>query len=243
MNPSIFFAKVGQTVKSNSPEILTAMGVSGVITTSYFTAKATKQACGMLESEDPYMPFKERAKIVWKCYIPAGVSGVVTIGCIIGASKSNARRTAAAVTAYSVTEKAFSEYKEKVVEEFGKNKEEKVREAIAQDHVEKNPPGSSEVIMIGTGQVLCCELYTHRYFKSDMEALRKAQNDINAMIVNGLYVTLDEFYDLIGLTHTSSSNELGWDSDRLLELRFTPVLAEGNEPCIAFEYNYVKPLD
>lgn len=251
MSASIFLTKVGQAFKSNSPEILTGMGVTGVITTSYFTSKAAVQAHEMIRLEesvsgthgDRRERLKERTKLVWKCYIPPVVCGAVTIGCIIGASKSNARRTAAAVTAYSVTEKAFSEYKEKVIEEVGKNKEQKIHDEVVRDRVENNPPGSSEVIVIGNGQVLCCELYTHRYFKSDMEALRKAQNDINAQIVNGLYVTLDEFYDLVGLSHTSSSNELGWDSDRLMELRFTTVLAEGGEPCLAFEYNYVKPLD
>jgi hypothetical protein len=90
--------------------------------------------------------------------------------------------------------------------------------------------------------VLCCELYTRRYFKSDMEALRKAQNDINSKIIHELYVTLDELYNLLGLTSTSVSGNLGWDSDKMLELQFSTVLTENGEPCLAFEYNYLKPL-
>ncbi len=38
---SDIFTKTAKTLKSNSPEILTALGVSGVITTSYLTAKAS----------------------------------------------------------------------------------------------------------------------------------------------------------------------------------------------------------
>ncbi len=242
MTLSELFTKTTKTLKSNSPEILTALGVSGVVTTSYLTAKASFEAAGHLSEESPHLTFKERAKMVWKCYIPAGVSGALTIGCIIGASKTHGSRTTAAVTAYSLTEKAFSEYREKVVEQVGKGKEQTIRDEIAQDHVTNNPTTSREVIIAGTGTVLCCELFTNRYFRSDMEALRKAQNDINSRVMNDLYVTLDEFYDLVGLPYTSISSGVGWDLDKLMELKFTTVLSENGEPCLAFDYNYTKPL-
>lgn len=251
INLPTFAVKGLQTLKSNSPEILTALGVSGVLTTSYLTAKASFRAWRIIEKEQDRLDhfershtldIKEKTKLVWKIYIPAGISGALTIGCVIGSSRATGRRTAAAVTAYSLTERAFSEYKEKVVEQIGKGKEQKVTDEIVQDKVTNNPPVSREVIIVGSGQVLCCELFTHRYFRSDMEALRKAQNDINMMIVNHFYVALDEFYDIIGLPHTSNSANLGWDSDKLLELKFSTVLADDGEPCLAFDYNYTKPL-
>lgn len=237
-------------LKSNSPEILTALGVSGVVTTAYLASKASFKASEMIYkdesvggvADDPKQRIKERTKLVWKCYIPAGVSGVLTVGCIIGATKASGARTAAAVTAYSITEKAFGDYREKVVEQIGKGKEQKIRDDIAQDQVSKKPPTAQELIIVGPGYVLCCELFTHRYFRSNMETLRKAQNDINARIVSDMYVVLDEFYDLIGLAHTSNSNNIGWDSAKLMELQFSSVLAEGGEPCLSFDYNYTKPL-
>ncbi len=242
--------KTTKTLKTNSPEILTALGVSGVVTTAYLTAKASVRASDIIRAvesnegahDDPKKRFKERVTNVWKLYIPVGISGAFTIGCIVGASKASGRRTAAAVTAYSLTERAFSEYKEKVVEQIGKNKEQTIRDDLVQDRVTKTQPGSKEIIIAGTGHVLCCELFTHRYFRSDMETLRKAQNDINVRVVNDVYVTLDEFYDIIGLSYTSNSNGLGWDSSKLMELIFSTVIAEGGEPCLAFDYNYTKPL-
>ena len=241
MSLSDIFNKSVQILKSNSPEILTALGVSGVVTTAYLTGKASYEAA---RNEDtyPWTSNKEKFKECWKLYIPAAISGVVTIGCIIGASKANGRRTTAAVTAYSLTERAFSEYREKVVEQIGKGKEQKLRDEIIQNHVTNAPPSSKEVIIAGTGHILCCELHTHRYFRSDMETLRKAENQINSKIVHNFYVTLEEFYDLINLPYTSSSSNLGWDSDKLLELQFSTVLSEDGEPCLAFDYNYTKPL-
>ena len=188
------------------------------------------------------MSVKDKAKLVWKHYIPAGVSGIFTIGCIAGVSRTSNRRTTAAVTAYSLTEKAFTEYREKVVEQIGKGKEQKIRDEIAQDKVNEFPPCTQEVIITSVGHVLCCELLTHRYFRSDMETLRKAQNDINVKIVNSYYVPLDEFYTLIRMPFTSNSNNFGWDSDKLMGLEFTTAMSESGEPCLAFEYNYLKPL-
>lgn len=248
MQISNLIRNVGHSIKTNAPELLTAVGVSGVFTTSYLTARASFAAAEVLEEDkevwgaaiDKKQRFKEQTALVWKLYIPAAASGAVTVACIVGANKSNSRRTAAAVTAYSITEKAFTEYRERVIEEIGETKEQRLRDELAQKNVEENPP--SKIIVTGRGEVLCCELYTGRYFKSDMETLRKAQNDINAKVVNYLYVTLDEFYDLLDLPHTSTSVNLGWDSEKLMELEFSTTLSENNEPCLAFDYNYIKPL-
>lgn len=237
-------------IQKNSPMLLTALGVSGVVTTSYLVARATYEASGIIRDnersegikDDPKERLKERTKQVWRLYIPAGISGAATIACIVGSSRISGRRASAAYAAYSLSELAFNEYKEKVVEQIGKNKEQAIRDEIAQDKVEAKPSGQGQLFVVSGGQVLCCELYTRRYFRSDMETLRRAENDINMKIMRELYVTLDEFYHLIGLMGTTHSNELGWDSDKLMKLEFSTVLSDSNEPCLAFEYNYVKPL-
>src|SRR5580765_5183693 len=245
-----FLTTALKLLKSNSPEILTALGVAGVVTTSDLSGKASYKAAKMIREQertenpikDPKERLKKRTKLVWKLYIPTAVSGGTTIVCIIWASKASNHRTAAAVSAYAVTQQAFSEYREKVIEQLNENKERKIRDERAQDIVSNNPSGSREVIITGKGQNLCCELLTRRYFRSDMETLRKAQNDTNAMIVNNYYVTLSEFYDFIDLPYTSVSSKIGWDSDKLMELIFTTTLSEDGEPCLAFDYNYTKPL-
>jgi Family of unknown function (DUF6353) len=242
-------SNVVKTLKANSPEILTALGVGGVMSTSYLTAKASFKSCREIdemeanegEAPEPKEKLKERFLLTWKNYIPPVLSGAATIVCIIGSNKASGHKTAAAVTAYSLTERAFSEYREKVVEELGHRKEEKIRDTIAQEKVEKIP---SREVMITTvsGHVLCCELYTGRYLRSDMESLRKAQNDLNAILISQIYASLDEFYDLVGLPYTSNSCMLGWDSDKFMELEFSTVVGQSGEPCLAFQYNYVKPI-
>jgi hypothetical protein len=238
---SVLAKRVGQTLKSNSPAILTALGVSGTITTAYLAAQAGIKHNRQMSDQSPHMSVREEAEYVWKCYIPPAISAGLTVGCIIAASKAGTRRTAAIAAAYSVSEKAFEEYKEKVIEKIGEKKEQTVRDEIAQDRVKENPP--KQIIIASGGTVLCCELYTGRYFQSDIETLRKAQNAINYKLNQDMYVTLSDFYYIIGLPQTTYSSDIGWKAGKLMELEFSTVISEDERPCLAFEYNYVSPID
>lgn len=231
----------------NSPVILTAMAVTGSLTTAYLTGKASFKAADILRRNheakarvnglDYQEPtFKQDFQLLWKLYIPAMGSGLLTISCIVGANRIGMRRAAAMASAYSLSEKAWGEYKDKVVEKMGERKEQGVRDEVAQDRVNRNPVSGREIIITGNGEVLCCDSITGRYFESNVESLRKAQNDMNKKIIHDMYATLSDFYDYIKLPTTPFSNEVGWNSDNLLELNFSTVLAEDGRPCISLDY-------
>lgn len=232
--------KVERLIRNNSSSILTALGVSGTISTAYLTGKASYQARDVIKEEEAKLKHKltqkEAVKIVWKLYIPATISGGVTIACILGASTINAKRTAAITAAYSLGEKAFSEYKDKVVETLGEKEEQKIRDEVAATKVNSQPPPQS--LIVSGGDVLCCEMWTGRYFLSNMEALRQAQNTINEKLIGQNEATLSDFYYILGIPQTSSSGYSGWTSTKMLKLSFSTQLADG-KPCLTFEYNYV----
>lgn len=235
--------QLNDLVTENSTTILTTLGITGGITTAYLSAKAGyNSAFVVINHEIEYGAIeskKEKAQLIWKKFIPPTILGVVSGGCIIASSKIGSRKTAALTAAYSLTEKAFSEYKDKVAETLGDAKEKKLRADLAQDKVRQNP--ASQVV-IGSGTILCCDLFTGRYFNSDMETLRKAQNDLNSYLMRHDRATLSHFYDLINIPHTSYSWDVGWTSEKLMELRFSTVLSDDNKPCLAFEFNYTKPV-
>lgn len=231
-----------KTIRDNSPVILTALGASGTVVTSYLAGMASYDVGKHAKPGFDDLSLKEKIRVSWKRYIPTAISGTVTIACIIGAAKVGSRRTAVSMAAYSLSEKAFNEYKEKVVDQIGARKEQAVRDEIAQDRVTANPPPSREVVLAGPGNVLCMEIYTGRYFNSDMESLRKAQNDINARLLRDDHASASDLYIMLGLPYTSHSSYIGWTSDRLMEMQFSTALADDGRPCITFEYNYVNPF-
>ena len=146
-----------KVVTQRSPEILTGLGIAGMITTTVLAVKATPKAIRLIEQAEDREKAElrpiDKVKVAWKPYIPAALTGVASVGCLIGASSVNARRNAALATAYQLSTTALSEYKEKVVETIGEKKEQQIREKIAQDKVDKKPVSRSEVIIAGGGNI------------------------------------------------------------------------------------------
>jgi len=188
---------------------------------------------------DPHNGKKENAKLVWTFYIPAGVSGVLTIGCIFGANRLGSRRTIAAQVLLAASERAYSAYRDEVIEELGERKDVAIRDKVAEKLVEAKPP--PEVMIAGTGDVTCCEAFTGRYFSCSMEKLKRVQNELNAKLLRDDYCTLDEFYWLLGLEYTQTSSEVGWKSNKLMALEFTSTTHK-EQPVLVFNYNYVTHL-
>lgn len=233
-------------ISKNSPIILTSLAVGGLVTTVIFAVKATPKAVELIKADsrdahdgDPYgYTHKEAIKSAWKVYIPTTCMGVLTVACIIGSHSINQRRNAALATVYSLTEKAFKEYSEKVIETVGKNKELKIRDDISADKIKQNPPGETEVIFTGKGEVLCYDSLSGRYFKSDIEHIRRTINDLNKNLLSDMFLSVNDLYYAIGLANTKLGEELGWDVDRgLLEVSFSSHLTESGEPCLVLNYD------
>lgn len=250
-----FFKRLQKLATDGSPAILTALAVTGTVTTAVLTGKASFKAAEVLREQtrlnglvdqvgEPFeLDPKEKLRLVWKLYIPAASTGVITIVCVVGANTISTRRGAALATAMSLSETAFKEYKEKVVEQIGTNKERKIRDELMRDKVERDPASSKAVIITGSGDVLCYEAMTGRYFNSSMETLRRAQNVLNAQIINEMYASLNDFYREIGLAATGYGEEVGWNTQKLLELQFSTVLSEDGKPCLAVNYSYTPIRD
>ena len=110
-----------------SPEILTGIGIAGMITTTIVAVKATPKAARLLEDlqaqkKEPLTKV-EVVKSCWKYYIPAAATGIASVTCLIGANRVSVRRTAALAAAYQISETALTEYRDKVIETIGEKKE------------------------------------------------------------------------------------------------------------------------
>lgn len=236
-------------LSDNAPTILTTAAVIGTFTTAYLTGRATFIAADLIkETEeehgyplDPVLRARMRARYTWQLYVPPITTGLVTIACIVAANQIGSRRTAAAMAAFMLSEKALDEYKDKVVEKLGANKERKIRDEIAQDRVTEAGLESNAHILEDGLSVLCYDLFTARPFISDIETLRQAQNDINHQLLGDMYVSLSEFYDRIGLARTSMSDDFGWNIDKMLELQFSTTMTPNGRPCITMDFR-VAPI-
>lgn len=226
------FNDLRKGIIKRSPEILTGLGIAGMISSVVFAIKDTPKAMSLIEEKkeekgtDELSP-KEIFLTTWKCYIPTFCLLAGSTTCIIGASTINYKRNAALATAYSLLDTASREYRQKVLETIGEKKEQAIRDDIAKDKIEKNPACNNEIIVTGGGESLCYDLISGRYFKSNIEKIRRAENFLNKRMLSEMYISLNEFYYEIGLRPISTGSDLGWNlEDGFIDITFSAQLTK-----------------
>lgn len=247
-NLSSIIKTARSAMKKHSPEILTGIGIAGMITTTIMAVRATPKALILIEEKKDELDTDELTKMetvkaAWPCYIPSALVGTASVLCLIGASSTNLRRNAALATAYTLSETTLKEYQEKVVETIGEKKEQTIREQVAKEKMVKNPV--REVILTERGgNTICYDCISGRYFKSDRDTISKIVNDLNRQMRDEMYVTLNDFYYELGLDGTKLGDELGWNIDKgYIEINFSSHLDAKGTPCLVIDYQVAPVYD
>ena len=236
---------VRKFVMSNSPTILTGLGVAGVVTTTVMGIQATPKALRIIEEQrglnhdGEYIELskQEIIKLTWKCYVPTTLMGLLSIGCIIGSNKINLRRNAALASMYTISETALKEYQNKVVQQIGEVKAKEIKDEIDKDKVKNTPLNEDEILYTGAGDTLCFDAFSGRYFKSDIEFIKRAINEVCATMLRNDEVTLNEVYYAMDLKETELGEYLSFHiDDGLLEGDFSSQLTDKNVPCLVMSF-------
>ena len=254
--PASDLAKAAQKfANDNAPLILTAVGTAGVITTGILAFRGGLKASDILAEEwvsrmgeeDTFeeLSIKDKVVLTWSCYVPACGVGLLTIGAIVGANQIGTRRAAAMAAAYSISEKAFEEYRDKAKEKLGEGKEKKLRDEVASDRVNREGPTSENTFIVtNDGDQIFQDSWSGRYFKSTVENVHQAVNQLNHTINMEGQASLTDFYELLGLSRTAESDELGWKAEKLLDIYISAVMHdEGKVAVLAIEYRVVPVRD
>ena len=228
----------------NAPKILTGVGIFGMIGTTVMAVSATPKALQLIEKKKDELhtdklPPVEIIKVTWKFYIPAFVTCVTSAACLIKANSISTRRNAALVTAYNLSATALREYKDKVVETIGEKKEQAIQEEISKDKLKKDPVHNHEVVITERGDTLCYDGVFGRYFRSNVNEVKRAITEINRQIVTSThgYASLNDFYDELGIGHTDIGDDLGWSlNDGEIDIDIDYAGAADGTPCLVIRY-------
>lgn len=248
-------SKAAKTVwlaaKKHSPELLTGIGIAGMVTTVVLAVRATPKALRLIDEkkadipEEETIPRIEAVKAAWKVYVPAVLTGILSTICLIGANSVNQRRNVAIAAAYSLSESALKEYREKVIDTIGERKEQGIRDDIMKDRITENPV--REVVVSDRGSTLCYDSLSGRYFKSDIEKLRRIVNDLNRRMRDEMFISLNDFYcavDNPDLGPTKLGDMLGWNIDKgYIDLNFSSQLTTDGTPCLVLDYTVVPEYE
>lgn len=243
----------------NGPKMMVCVGIAGMIGAGCWAVAETPKVMKLIAEEkqrklkeiesecvteteviaEPKLTAVETIKAAWKPYAPAVVLCALSATCIIKGNSMAMKQTAAFATAYELTKRAYTDYKDAVIETIGKEKEKEVTEKVAEKRVANTPNDNNTVIVMGSGDYLYLDSISGRYFKSDANKLQKAENEINFILRNENYVSLNHLYDMLGLNHTSIGDDLGWniDCDGYLRFDLSAQMTEHGEPCIYVDYS------
>lgn len=234
-----------------SPEILTGIGIAGMITTTVLAVKATPKAMKLIdakkkEEHKDKLTAGETVEVAWKPYVPAVVTGVASTACLIGASRVNYKRNAALATAYQLSTTALSEYKDQVIETVGEVKEKEIREKVQQKQLDKEPSPRVETVFVGNDDVLFYDVSFGTLFSANLEDVRAAINNINYQMLSNEYASLNEFYDELGVRRIDIGETLGWNISKTGKLDISissTITAPNGKPAIALEYHVAPYYD
>ena len=201
-------SRTSYTLKKHGPLILSVLGAAGVILTAKLASDAGKKI-GKLEAETPdfieYDLFYEKPQQTvntFGLYLPTIVCGVATIGCVLSSSFLSQKRQLSLVAAYAALD---AKYKE-----------------IKKDYYEKHPDEYmtirkkeySESIQFMSesdyDELLYYDEYANRWFKRRPIEMMNAGYQFNRLFILRGYVSLNDYYTLVGLEPTVEGATIGW---------------------------------
>lgn len=241
----------GLLTKKYSPEILIGIGVVGVVTSTVMACKATRKVDGLLDGhreilneikyakatveesvysehdlkKDIAITYIQTGKELVKLYGPAVSLGAASICCILGAHNIMKKRNVALMAAYKAVEQGFNNYRSRVIEELGEEKDRQFRHGIRQEQVtviEEDEDGKKKKVKktIETIDPNGISVYA-RFFDEaspqwsktpeyNMIFLKCQQNYANDLLHARGHVFLNEVYDLIGIPRSQAGAVVGW---------------------------------
>lgn len=240
---------VVDTLKKNSPNIFTGLSIIGAISAVVMAVKATPKALKEIkeakeEKKDEILKNNENiseeelelasklkpsdyVKACWKTYTPTTLMLLTSITAAVSANVIMEKRQGIIAGALGVTQETLREYQKKVAEEFGKNKENKIRDEVAKTSVKGTYTGIYNPDA-NPNEQLFYDRYSGRYFKSSMPKIRMAEANFNNYINDEMFASVNDFYDMVNckeLTHIEAG-KMGYHQGSKINIRYVPDILE-----------------
>lgn len=267
--------------KKNSPSLFFGVGIVGVIGGTVLACRATLRLPEVLEDfqedvdglkethdrriADPTDDFTERDAVrdtlyiysknsleVAKLYAPSVAVGAVSIASLTGSHITLKRRNEALTAAFTGLTAAYQEYRRRVQNELGKERELDIHHG-ADNRIVHRPDGLTEVVKVVDPNHF--SIYA-RVFDESCAAWEKgpgvnrifvqaAQNYFNARLHTKGHVFLNEVYDHFGFEHTPAGAVVGWvlgsDGDNYIDFgmfdAYNSMFVNEQERSIILDFN------
>jgi Family of unknown function (DUF6353) len=268
-------------VKKQSPHILFVTGVLGSITSTVMACRATLKLTTTVDeiqidiknindmkqnlahsAVDTYTDkqYKKDAAYVYtkasvkiaRLYAPSVIIGVASIGALTGSHIQMTKRNAALMGAYAALQKAYDEYRERVREQVGEERELELFHGVKTDVIKNELDKKEEIKSFDPNQLSVYSKMFDEYSKhwvKDPELNRLyiqcQQNYANNLLRARGHLFLNEVYDMLDVDRTQAGSVVGWvigkDGDNFVDFgiyeAFNARFVNGWERSIILDFN------
>lgn len=238
----------GLKLQKHSPQLLFVAGAVGVVGTVVLASRATLKLEAVLDehqkwaekmevtrdadlddyTEDDYKKDKLKLYVktslnIAKLYGPSALLGVASIAMLTGAHVQQNRRIGALTAAYAALDKGFQEYRKRVIEEVGEEKERELRYQVGEKTIVEETaegPVTISAKYIKTGLSPYARVFDaasstswskeHGYNQMFLKCQEDYANDL--LRARG-HLFLNEVYDMLGLERSKEGQVVGWVLD------------------------------
>ena len=247
--------KTGLKIRKHSPEILMVAGVAGVVTSGVMACKATLKVNEILDDtksqidtiqevldnpemadkytdadgkKDKTIVYTQTGIKLFKLYGPSIMLAGASIGCLVGSNRILNKRNVALSAAYGAVANSFKEYRDRVIDRFGKDLDRELKYGIRAKEIEETivDENGNEKTVKSTVNVVDPNMHSEyaRFFddgckgwEKDAEFnlmfLRQVQEQANKKFKRQGYLFLNDVYGMLGIPKTKAGQIVGWFYD------------------------------
>lgn len=253
-------SKVGKKLllaQKHTPTILFAAGIIGVVATAVLASRATLKLDDILDEhedqidmikgaspagyseqdrkQDLIVTYIRTSSKVAKIYAPAVIVGLASIAALTGSHVVLNRRNVALTAAYAAVDKAFRQYRDRVLEEYGYDKDQELRYGYEEREIVEETKQGPKTTMVKKVSINSASMYAKWFDEGNpnwepsagrnMMFLRMQQQFANDKLHMNGYLFLNDVYEMLGMKRTSEGQAVGWvldggNSDNFVDFGF-----------------------
>jgi hypothetical protein len=201
---------------------------------------------------------------IGRLYLPSMALGVMAVTCLTGAHNIQNNRIAGLNAAYIALDKGMKEYRERVREEFGEDKDREFRygkQEVSTITEEANGPKKKKRKVAGPDGASIYARFFDEYSRNwtpnnmtNRTFVQCQQNWANDLLHSRGHLFLNEVYDMLGLERTPEGQIVGWvmrgDGDKYVDFGIFDRTSSagvhdfmfGNEQNILLDFNVDGPV-
>lgn len=245
-------------IRKHSPEILLVTGLVGIVSSAVMACKATTKASEIVDDmrnkreaihecetnqklvesgeyteedakKDLTLVYFQTAVKFAKLYGPAILLGALSVASVLTSHNIMRKRNLALAAAYATVDKGFKEYRDRVIDRFGKEVDKQLKYNIKAEKIDEktiDPETGEEKIeekTVETGEIPEHSCYA-RFFDEysdywqrnaeyNLMFLRAQERYANDKLKARGHLFLNEVYDALGIPRTQAGQIVGWIYD------------------------------